>query len=229
MSAVAYGLAACAGQPTRAPKSFSELRAEGAVLQTHEYSCGAAALATLMGMFGRPVTELALLESIFDKELPMEAGPNGRQRLRALNLEDLEKGARQAGFKVVSVQVVEREALDGALQSLKPAIARMRLYGEYLHFVVLRDAGGGWVHITDPGYGTFKMPASQFYEAWQAGDKVLMTIGRHPFYAWRMRADKPVYLKRSEKDVLPPGEELGPMELYRSVQLRLPQMGTLAR
>lgn len=220
---------ACAVVGTREPVSLVELRARGAVLQKHEYSCGAAALATLMSLFGSPMTENEALRLIFGSELPVVAGKDGRPQLRALNLEDLETGARKAGFKVISAQVAEKRDLESSLRALKPAIARLSLYGEYLHFVVLRDISEDWVSVTDPGYGNFKLPKSQFFASWEAGDRVLLTIGRHPFEAWKTSDEKPVSLKRSEKDVILPHEELSPMPLYRSIQQRLAQIGTLSR
>ena len=34
--------------PTRKPLSLKELRTQGCIMQSHQYSCGAAALATVM-------------------------------------------------------------------------------------------------------------------------------------------------------------------------------------
>lgn len=224
----AGALAACSGVPTREPVPLSELRRKGAVLQAHEYSCGAAALATLMGIFGKPVGETALLESIFPKGLPMETGPDGSRRLRALTLEDLERGARQAGYSVVSVKVDAR-GVEESLAELKPAIARMFLYERTLHFVVLRDVKDGWVSISDPAYGNVRLPASRFLAAWEKGDRVLLTIGRRPFYAWKTRDDGAMVLKRHESDVVGPEESSDPAPLYRTILRRLPELGSLPR
>lgn len=230
MISFALGLSAgCALAPTRDPKSVLELRQEGAVLQAHEYSCGAAALATLMSYFGRTATEKEVLESIFGKELPVVRGPDGRPILRALNLEDLEKAARAADFKVVSVQVPASKDLAAALEALKPAIARMYLYEEFPHFVVLRDIQGDWVHVVDPAYGNVRMTTGQFLKAWEAGDGVLMAIGRRAFQAWKTRDDKPVYLRRDERDAPDLRSELDPFALYRSVHRRVSQLGTFPR
>lgn len=230
ISLAALGLSAgCALAPTREPRSVLELRHEGAVLQAHEYSCGAAALATLMSYFGRPATEKEVLDSIFGKDLPVVRGPDGQLRLRALNLGDLEKAARAAGFKVVSVQVPAAKDLAAALEALKPAIARMYLYEEFPHFVVLRDIQGDWVHVVDPAYGNVRLTTRQFLKAWEAGDGVLMAIGRLPFQAWKTRDDKPVYLRRDEKDAPDIRAELDPSGLYRSVHRRVSQIGTFPR
>lgn len=221
-------LAACAGVETRAPIPLSELRSRDVILQAHEYSCGAAALATLLGLLGRPTTEMEVLRSIFGERLPLETGPEGKTRLRALNLEDLETGARAAGFQVVSLQVPAK-SLPDALIALRPAIARMSLYKQYPHFVVLRDFRDGWAQIGDPAYGSIKLPASQFFSAWEAGDRILLTISRHPFYAWKTRDDRPLLLKRNEREPLPPSEALDPAPLLRAAHVRMTQLGSWPR
>ncbi|MBI3297937.1 MAG: hypothetical protein HYZ75_07230 [Elusimicrobia bacterium] len=224
---LAAALAACAHSPTRSPRSLVELRSKGTVLQTHEYSCGAAALATLMGRFGKTATEAEVLDGIFGGKLPMEAGPQGRPRLRALSLADLEAGARGAGFKVVSTQVPDRKSFPEVLRALGPGIARMRLYGEIPHFVLLDELRDGWVKVADPGYGNFWLPAGKLFDAWDAGDRVFLTISKRPFYAWKEGDDKPVYLKRHDAETRPPGEAPAPPELERTLQRRQGRMGSL--
>lgn len=219
-------LGACSRAQTRTPLSLAELRSQGTVLQTHEYSCGAAALATLMGRFGKAESEAGVLESIFAGKLPMEAVPGGGKRLRALTLADLEMGARNAGFKVVSVQVPDRPAFPEVMRALGPGIARMRLYGEISHFVLLDELSEGWVHVADPGYGNFWMPAESLFNAWDAGDRVFLTISKLPFYAWKEGDDKPVFLKRNDKEIRPPGTDSSPVDLQRSVQRRQALLGS---
>jgi hypothetical protein len=216
--------------PTRSPLSLIELRTKGAVIQSLEYSCGAAALATLMGLMGSPATEAQVLDSIFGKELPtFEDKKDGKLKLRALTVDDLEKGARKAGFKVVSVQVPDPAEAEKVLYFFKPAITRMVLYGDYLHFVVLRDIEDGWVSVSDPGYGNFKITWKQFYEAWKAGDQIFLSIGQHPFYAWEDKESKQLYLKRNELDNLPIKEQIAPWGLFQSAHRGITQMGSLPR
>lgn len=205
-----------------------ELRSEGAILQKHEYSCGAAALATMMGYFGSQTSEEDVLNAVFGGKLPEARLPDGRRVLRALTLEDLEMGARELGFTVISAQVPEAEGLEEALHALKPAIARMSLYGEYLHFVVVRDIAGDWVSLSDPAYGNYRMPKSQFFASWEGGDRVLLAIGREPFEAWKTREDR-LFLRRPDAGRLPPGDELSALPLYRAVQQRTAQLTVLPR
>lgn len=222
-------LGACAYAPTREPRSVVELRRQDTVLQTHEYSCGAAALATLMGRFGRPETESGVLRAAFGKSLPMERGPDGRPRLRALTLADLEKAARAAGFKVVSVQVPSRRAFAPTLEALGPGIARMQLYGEYPHFVLLEEIRDGWVRVRDPGYGNFWLPAGQLFASWDAGERFFLTISARPFYAWKQGDDRPAYLKRSDEEPLPASGEPAPPAIIGSVSRRAALLSSLAR
>jgi len=211
-------LAGCLSAKTRPPLSFKELRSKEAVLQTHEYSCGAAALATLMTMFGKDVSEADILKMIFGDKLPLEKNKDGKMELRALTLGDLEQAARMAKFKVVSAGVpADKEQALKTLYSLKPVITRMKLYQENLHFVGVKDVDGEWVLVSDPGYGDYKIPWSQFYDSWVDGEKILLTISKYPFYAWQDESG--TYLKRDDKEniVLKEGDT-GPNRLYTSVQ-----------
>lgn len=231
-TAAAVGLlvaAACAGRPTRAPVSLSELRSRGTVLQRHEYSCGAAALATLFGRLGRPASEPEVLRSIFGDALPQEKAPDGRSRLRALTLGDLESGARAAGFKVVSVQVPARRALPEVLAALGPGIARLRLYNEYPHFVMLDGVKDGWVRVADPGYGSFWMPADRVFDAWEAGERLFLTVSRQPFDAWKAGDGKPVLLRRNPAEKLAPAPDPAPGSLVEGVQRDAAFLGSALR
>jgi len=218
MSLAFLVLAGCISAKTRAPVSLKELRSKDAVLQAYEYSCGAAALATLMTMFGEDISEGKILKLVFGDQLPVVKSKDGKMELRALTLADLEQAAGLSKFKVVSAGVpAEKNQALKTLHSLKPAITRMKLYQENLHFVVVKDIKGEWVLVSDPGYGNFKIPWSQFYNSWAAGEKILLTISKYPFYAWQDKSG--TYLKRNDREnIVLKEEETGPEQLYTSVQ-----------
>lgn len=222
-------LAACAGKPTRSPVSLSELRSKGTVLQRHEYSCGAAALATLSGRLGRLVSEAEVLKSIFGDKLPQETAPDGRKRLRALTLADLEAGARARGFKVVSVQVPSRRALPEVLAALGPGIARLKLYNEYPHFVMLDGLKDGWVRVADPGYGSFRMPADDVFDSWEAGDRLFLTVSALPFDAWKAGDDRPILLRRNTAEGVAPAEDPSPSVIEDAVHRDSAILGSILR
>jgi predicted double-glycine peptidase len=208
--------------------SMKELREVDMIRQTHEYSCGAAALATLMNMFGNKITEAEVLSSIFGDKLPLIIDKDGKLKLRALTLSDLEKSAHFFGFKVISVQVPNNRNIINILQSLKPAITRMYLYKTYLHFVVLRDINNEWVYISDPAYGNFKIPFTQFLKAWDAGDRILLTISKYPFDAWEDNKENTISLSRNPKEKIKVQNVFNLKEFYKTVQKKIYQINSFS-
>ena len=213
-------LTGCQTVSTTKPLSLIELRTKGAVLQSHQYTCGAAALATLMTILGRPTTEAEILEVVFEEEILLEVDEEIGIYLPGLTLADLERAARAKDFRVVSVKAHTGEEAIKAIESLRPVIVRLLLYGDILHFVVIKEVQNGWVYLSDPSYGNFKIPLRQLYRAWAAGDKIILTISRNPFYAWVPEEEGEVYLKRSDKDILPDYGDITPVALYRSARER---------
>lgn len=139
-----------------------------------------------MDMFGSPATEGEILEIAFGRESPVKGFDDEADTLefRQLTLADLEVAAREKGFKVISLRAERGEEAVRAIRELTPVIARLRLYNEILHFVVIRGMQSEWVYISDPGYGNYKVPLQQFYQAWMDGDRYFLTIGTKPSYAW---------------------------------------------
>lgn len=197
------------------------------MLQSHRYSCGAAALATLMTLLGEITFEPDVLKLIFGEKLPLETDEQGETYLRALTLADLEKAARAKGFKVVSLKAHSGKEAIQTIQSLKPVIARLLLYGDTLHFCVVQEIQDFWVFISDPSYGNVKITLKQFYQAWDAGDRIILTISKYPFYAWVSTDGKKTYVKRNERDVIVFLDDITPVSLYQSVLQRISLVNNL--
>lgn len=228
---LAASMSSCRSASPHEPASMLELRSAGCVRQMGEYSCGAAALATLMNMFGDPVTEQQILESIYSRESLVRKVDEKESTvvLRALNLEDLETASRERGFKALSLQADSGEAAVQAIQTLQPAIARLSLHKEYLHFVVIRAIQNEWVSISDPAYGNFKIPLKQFYANWQAGERYIFTIGKKPFLAYEKQETGEMFVKRDEGDAPPADADISPRNLYRSAMDAASRINSLPR
>jgi uncharacterized protein len=149
------------GQTVYAPvQSFAALRFDGVVRQTHDLSCGAAALATLMrGFFGYNVTEKTIVDTILasansdDKAKISEGGFSMLELKRHAEAAGLVAG----GFRARSVE---------ELRSLRaPAIVLVTSRG-YSHFVVVRRVVGDDVYIADPAFGNRVEPISHFAQSW---------------------------------------------------------------
>lgn len=214
-------LTGCGESRPRTPLSYKELRSHGNVLQTHQYSCGAASVATLMNMLGESATEIELLGEVFENDpklrIVQKDGESDQVYLDPLTVKDLEDLARRRGFKVLSLQSLPEEAAAQALETLHPVITRLNLYGEMLHFVVVRDIRHGFVHISDPAYGHSRIPLRQFYKAWDSGDRILVAISRKPFLVWETEEGQ-LYVKRDPEESVAGGDPRFPGNLYDSAR-----------
>jgi uncharacterized protein len=149
------------GQTIEAPvRSFAALRFDGIVRQTHDLSCGAAALATLLhGYFGLDVTEKAVIDVILastSEEDKAKIGEGGFSMLE-LKRHAEARGLVMGGFRARSAE---------ELRSLRaPAIVLVTNRG-YSHFVVVRRVVGDDVFIADPAFGNRVDPIARFTQSW---------------------------------------------------------------
>jgi uncharacterized protein len=149
------------GQKIEAPvRSFAALRFDGIVRQTHDLSCGAAALATLLkSYFGHDVNEKSVIDAILanaSEEDKVKIGEGGFSMLelkRHAEAQSLVVG----GFRARNAQ---------ELRSLRaPAIVLVTNRG-YSHFVVVRRVVGDDVYIADPAFGNRVDPINRFAKSW---------------------------------------------------------------
>jgi uncharacterized protein len=141
-------------------RSFAALRFDGIVRQTHDLSCGAAALATLLhGFFGRDVTEKSIIDAILatasedDKAKIAEGG---------FSMLELKRKAETVGLVAGGFRARNAEEL----RSLKaPAIVLVNSRG-YSHFVVVRRVVGDDVFIADPAFGNRVETLTRFAASW---------------------------------------------------------------
>lgn len=149
------------GQTIYAPvQSFAAMRFDGIVRQTHDLSCGAAALATLMhGFFARETSEKSIIDAILatasveDKAKISEGG---------FSMLELKRYAEAAGLVAGGFRARAAEEL----RSLRaPAIVLVTNRG-YSHFVVVRRVVGNDVYIADPAFGNRVEPLDKFGESW---------------------------------------------------------------
>lgn len=128
------------------------------VHQAYDYSCGSAALTTLMnGYLGHKFDEKQILDGLlkfgeYDKIVER----------RGFSLLDMKRlmtalGYSSGGFK-------------GSFEDLKkiehPAIVPIH-YGGFKHFVVLKKYKDGRVFVADPALGNISFPAERFKTIWE--------------------------------------------------------------
>ncbi len=208
-------LAGCTYVTPRQPMSIHELRTLGMSRQAHEFTCGAAALATLLTALGKPTSESEVLQVIFSDTTRYHVNAAGQMEIHPLSAADLEKVARQEGFRAVTMQAATAGDALAALSKLQPIICRVQLYKEFLHFVVIQGAENGWVYMSDPAYGHVRVPVSHFDRVWEEGDRVILAVSRKPFLAWKNDAGQ-LFLRRDESETVARIAEIAPISLYTS-------------
>jgi predicted double-glycine peptidase len=149
--------------------TLKQLRDMDVVKQALDYSCGAAALATLLIYYYGDVTSeaeiLELLQSgLTKKELLVKAE-------RGFSLLDLKrtalaKGYRAAGFRLKPGQLMQLSA---------PVMVFVEPLG-YKHFAVLRGVRNGEVYLADPARGNLRMRLDQFVQEWEQG--IVFVLGK---------------------------------------------------
>ncbi len=146
--------------------SIKEQKFEHIIRQQTDFSCGAAALATVLRYaYGLRVTEDDMLDGLF-----------------AVSDIDL---VREQGFSLLNIKhYVERIGLRGrgykvepdTLEEIKiPTIVLLDLKG-YKHFVVLKKTESGQVYLADPALGNKIMDKDEFIASWNG--IVFAIIGR---------------------------------------------------
>lgn len=140
-------------------RSWKQIREQNIVMQQHDYSCGAAALATLVRYYwGDPLTEKIVLVAILSK---MKEEDVKDRMENGLSITDLRKAAEELGYFA--------ELGSGTMAQMKeakaPAIVRI-IDDEFEHFVVFRGVVGDRVLLADPIRGNLRMPVSKFMCQW---------------------------------------------------------------
>lgn len=138
-------------------KPLSEFNYRNIIKQEFDYSCGSAALATLLNHYlGENFNEQQVIQGLMDYgELEKI------QERRAFSLLDMKRfvevlGYKGGGFKA---DFDDLKVLD------KPSIVPIEFMG-YRHFVVLRGVYGDHVFLADPYLGNTSYTIRRFKEMW---------------------------------------------------------------
>jgi predicted double-glycine peptidase len=157
----------------RPSRSMKNLRDQHIVKQRFDFSCGAAALATLMRYgFREDVTEAQLLVALFD--LPTDAEKAERER-SGFSLLDLQRVARARGYDAdgFRIDADQLRMLGG------PVIVFIEPRG-YRHFAVLRGIRGDRVYLADPARGNMRLPLYAFLDSWLQDDGTGIIFAAEP-------------------------------------------------
>ena len=136
--------------------SLKETRFRNTVRQQHDFSCGSAALATLLtAQYGHAVGEQEVFQEMF------EGGDQGKIKAQGFSMLDMKRYLDAHGFHGEGiVTTTDKLAVAGL-----PAIVLIRDNG-YNHFVVLKGVKNGRVLLGDPSRGTRVVSRSAFETLW---------------------------------------------------------------
>jgi predicted double-glycine peptidase len=137
-------------------KSIKELREERVVKQNYDFSCGAAAVATLLTFsYDQPTTEQQAFDTMW------AVGDQEHIKKFGFSLLDMQKYLASRGLHAVGYKM----SLDRLRRLHIPAIALISPNG-YNHFVVVRGWRNGAAIVADPRLGLHRVPEEDFRNVW---------------------------------------------------------------
>lgn len=169
------------------------------VRQQYDYSCGSAAIATLLRHhYGRPVAEAEVFKAMW------EIGDQAYIRRSGFSMLDMKRYLAMQGLTADGYRL----GLDELAQDRTPAIVLIDL-GRYRHFVVIKGVRPDRVLVGDPALGLRVFPRKQFEKIWNGIVLVIhdTPAGPAPSFDqpsdWRPRPGAPIH---SDRGAVSPAE-----------------------
>lgn len=136
--------------------SVKEARFTTTQRQKYDFSCGSAALATLLSYhYGEPVDERAVFTQMYQR------GDQAKIRKEGFSMLDMKRYLETRGYKADGFQLpIEKLSVEKV-----PAIVLLSERG-YKHFVVVKGVERGRVLVGDPAMGTRALSLERFQHLW---------------------------------------------------------------
>lgn len=155
--------------------------------QQYDFSCGSAAVATLLTHhYGWTVSEADVFTHMFER------GNQARIQAEGFSMLDMKRYLDAMGFHSEGIEA----SLDQLAMVGIPAIALINENG-YAHFVVVKGLRDSRVVLGDPAMGTRVLERDQFQQYWTNG--ILLVVGNRIELArfnreedWRIRPRAPI-------------------------------------
>ncbi len=185
--------------------SLQEARFSATKRQQFDFSCGSAAVATLLTYhYNHPVSEQDVFEDMFAR------GNQDKIRKEGFSLLDIKEYLARNGFVADAFELPLQKLLESGL----PALVLIAEKG-YNHFVVVKGLQDGRVLLGDPSSGTRAMPRETFDALWQS--KLLFVIHNKQDQArfnsvaeWRVAPRAPLASGVAADSAALPWPKLGP-------------------
>ena len=147
--------------------SMKQLRFNATLRQQYDFSCGSAALATLLTHhYGRPVSEQRVFEQMYLH------GDQKKIRKEGFSMLDMQRYLAAGGFRADGFKLPLHKLLEAGL----PAIVLVSDKG-YHHFVVIKGIANNRVLMGDPSSGARALALDAFEAIWVG--KLLFVIHGH--------------------------------------------------
>ena len=146
--------------------SYRDIPFRSVVRQQYDFSCGSAAIATLLRYhYDRAVTETEAFRSMYD------SGDQAKIRTAGFSMLDMKHYLESVGYRADGFRI----SLDRLAEMRVPAIALINRNG-YKHFVVIKGVRGGKVLLGDPSRGLEVHDRAEF-ESWWNGIALAVRSG----------------------------------------------------
>ena len=144
--------------------SLKQLRYRATMRQQYDFSCGSAAISTLLThQYGDAVSEQTVFEGMY------ATGDQQKIRRDGFSLLDMKRYLASRGYEADGFV----QPLDKLTEAGLPAVVLIAEKG-YHHFVVIKGVTDGRVLVGDPANGTRSLPHAAFEKIW--GSKLLFVI-----------------------------------------------------
>jgi hypothetical protein len=158
-----FGVIAGGVRPDIEVSTLRERKFERVVRQKFDFSCGSAALATLLTQhYGRPTAETDAFRKMW------AVGDQARIKEVGFSLLEMQRYLKDAGLKADGFKLT----LDRVAEVGVPGIALIDVKG-YKHFVVIKGVDDRRVLIGDPSAGVYSRSRKDFEKQW---DGVILYI-----------------------------------------------------
>jgi hypothetical protein len=136
--------------------TWRDIPFRGVVRQQYDYSCGSAAIATLLAHhYGRQTTEAEAFQAMY------RSGDQAKIRKVGFSMLDMKRFAESVGLRADGLRL----DVAGLERRGAPAIVLTDL-GRYRHFVVVKGVKDGRVLVGDPAQGLKTYTAAEFRKLW---------------------------------------------------------------
>ncbi len=161
-------------------KPFAQFKDQNIIKQQYDYSCGSAALATLLNYYlGEDMSEQQVIQGLMDY-----GDARAIEERRAFSLLDMKQFVSVLGYQGMgyTAEIEDLRTLG------KPCIVPIEFFG-YKHFVVVKGIHAGHVFIADPYMGNTSFSIPNFQQMWYKNILFLVTSEGSTLNALRLKEE----------------------------------------